>query len=81
MTMYDYLMLNEHSQALTLALKGEYVATCDNGNTEFVLYSLSTFFLELEKDKITEKMVGRQIFQSGRQLDKYLPESFLPFKY
>ena len=39
----------------------------------FVLYSLSTFFLELEQDKATKKLVGRQIFQSGAQLDKYLP--------
>lgn len=75
MTMYEYFMLKEHDQVMVLADKGEYVATYDNGGTKFVLYSLSTFFLELEQDKTTQKLVGRQIFQSGAQLEKYLPDT------
>lgn len=73
MTMYEYFMLKEHDQVMLLADKGEYVATYENGKSNFVLYSLSTFFLELEQDKATKKLIGRQIFQSGTQLDKYLP--------
>lgn len=68
-------MLKEHDQVMLLADKGEYVVTYDNGGTKFVLYSLSTFFLELEQDKATKKMVGRRIFQSGLQLEKYLPDT------
>lgn len=78
MTMYEYFMLNEHNQAITVADKGEYVATYDNGGTNFVLYSLSIFFFEIEQDKKTKKMIGRQIFQSGSQLEKYLPNFKLP---
>jgi len=73
--MYEYFMLKEHDQVMLLADKGEYVATYDNGGTKFVLYSLSTFFLELEQDKATKKLVGRRIFQSGLQLEKYLPDT------
>lgn len=68
-------MLKEHDQVMVLADKGEYVATYNNGGTSFVLYSLSTFFMELEQDNTTKKLVGRQIFQSGAQLEKYLPDT------
>lgn len=74
MTMYEYFMLREHDQIMTRVDKGEYVATYDNGGTEFALYSLSTFFFELERDKATKKIVGRQIFKSGYQLEKYFPD-------
>ncbi len=74
MTMYDYLMLKEHDQVIIFANKREYVATYNNGRTDFVLYSLSTFFIELEQDLKTKKMIERQIFQSGAQLDKYIPD-------
>ncbi|MEE9362309.1 MAG: hypothetical protein V3U92_06910 [Cellulophaga sp.] len=73
MTLYDYLMLEEHYQAILLAEKGECIASYDNGETEFVLFALSNIFVELEKDKTTQKMIGRKIFKTGVELDKYLP--------
>ncbi|MEM9364040.1 MAG: hypothetical protein AAGA43_15470 [Bacteroidota bacterium] len=75
MNLYNYLMLSEHDQAMALASQGKFVALYDNGNTRFQLFSLSTFFYEMEQDKKTKKLVGRRIFQSGRQLDKYIPDS------
>ena len=75
MTLYDYLMLTEKVQTVTLARKGEHVATVDNGGTFYELYSLSVFFVELEYEKWTKKLVGRAIFQSGLQMEKYLPDT------
>ena len=75
MTLYDYFMLKEHKQVIALLDKGKHIATLNNGGTYYELYSLSTFFVELEYEKWTKKLVGRAIFQSGLQMEKYLPDS------
>ena len=67
-------MLKEFDQAITLARLGVYLDSFDNGNTTYKLFALGTFFMEVEQDKATKKMVGRQIFKSGAQLEKYLPD-------
>lgn len=72
MNLYDYLMLKEQKQISTLIDKGRHVMTLDNGATFFQLYSLSIFFVELEYEKWTNRLVGRAIFQSGTDLDKYI---------
>jgi len=73
MTLYDYLMLKERKQIITLLHEGQHIMTLDNGATVFELFSLSIFFVELEYEKFTKKLVGRAIFQSGTDLEKYLP--------
>ncbi|WP_205728973.1 hypothetical protein [Flagellimonas onchidii] len=73
MKLYDYLMLKEQEQVLLLARKGEFVAKFDNVGTHCVLYSLSSIFVEIEHEKGTNKVVNRAIFQSGADLEKYLP--------
>ncbi len=74
MTLYDYLMLKEQVQTAILVIKGEHVANLDNGGTYYMLYSLDTIFVELEFEKWTNRLVGRSIFKSGNQLEKYLPD-------
>ncbi len=73
MTLDDYLMLNEHNQISTLIHSGQRIMTLDNGATFFELYSVSIFFVELEYEKWTNTLVGRAIFQSGTDFDKYIP--------
>lgn len=68
-------MLKEYGQIITLLDKGKHVTTLNNGGTFYVLYSLSVFFVELEYEKWTNKIIGRAIFQSGLQMEKYLPNS------
>jgi len=75
MKLYDYLMLKEHTQIYTLIKEGSLITTLDNGETYYMLYSLSTFFVEFEYEKFTKKPLGRAIFQSGIQIEKYLPNS------
>lgn len=72
MNLYDYLMLKERKQITTLIDKGTHIMTLDNGGSFFELYSLSIFFVELEYEKFTNILVGRSIFQSGVDLDKYI---------
>ena len=71
MSLYDYLMLKEHKQIIALITKGELVSLLNNGGTYYKLYSLSTFFVQIEFEKWTDKIVDRAIFQSGIQLEKY----------
>ncbi len=75
MTLYDYLMLKEQVQTAILVIKGEHVTNLDNGGTYYMLYSLDTIFVEMEFEKWTNRLVGRSIFKSGNQLEKYLPDS------
>ena len=77
MTLYEYLMLKEQVQIAVLAIEGVHVANMDNGGTYYRLYSLDTIFVELEFEKWTNKLVGRSIFKSGNQLEKYLPDSHI----
>ena len=75
MTLYEYFMLEERKQVTILVNKGEHVSTLDNGGSFYELYSLSVFFVELEYEKWTKRLVGRAIFQSGMQMEKYLPDT------
>lgn len=75
MKLYDYMMLKERDQIFALVRKGEHISTLNNGATFFQLYSLNTFFVELEYEKWTWKLVGRSIFPTGLQMEKYLPEN------
>ncbi len=72
--MYHYFMLKEFDQVIAFTRNGVYLDSFNSDKTTYRLFSLSTFFIELEQDNATKKMVGRQIFKSEAQLEKYLPD-------
>ncbi len=74
MDLYDFFMLNESEQTETLVQSGQLVAMKYNAITYLSLFSVSTFYVEFEWEKFTNRMVGKQIFKSGAELDKYLPD-------
>jgi hypothetical protein len=70
--MFDYLMLKEYKQITTLIGEGQRVAKLCDGGIYCALYSIRIFFVEVEYEKWTSKIVGRAIFQSGKQMEKHL---------
>lgn len=72
MTLYDFLMLKEQVQTATVAIKGEHIASLDNGDTKYMLFALEGIFVEYKVERWTNKIVSRSIFCSGTQLDKYV---------
>tara|TARA_R110001583_G_scaffold135308_1_gene287095 strand:- start:1880 stop:2098 length:219 start_codon:yes stop_codon:yes gene_type:complete len=65
-------MLKEQVQTATLVIKGEHIATLNNGATKYMLFALEGIFVEYEVEQWTNKIVSRSIFCSGTQLDKYV---------
>jgi hypothetical protein len=71
MKMNDFLMLNSHKQALTLLTSGKMIRELTNSSNNLQLYSISNFFVELELEPFTNKVINRKLFASGKELVKY----------
>lgn len=74
----NYLSLD---QFLDLPAKEQYALVFDQGiflekrygeNSEFSLYAVNRFFVELEYDKTENLIVGKHAFISGNSLDSYI---------
>ncbi|TLF47027.1 hypothetical protein [Maribacter aurantiacus] len=78
MRLYDFMMLNAEEQMAMVISDGTLVTRLEKGNRFFVLYSLGTFYFEMEFDaSITASskeriLLRKRIFKSGKLLDKYV---------
>jgi hypothetical protein len=71
MGLYDYMMLDEAEQWKVLWDKGTYLTHYLEANEKCNLYALFDFFVEVELDPKTDKIVGKEHFKDGHLLDKY----------
>lgn len=78
MRLYDFMMLSTEQQMAMVISDGTLVTRLEKGNRFFVLYSLGTFYFEMEFDSsITASskeriLLRKRIFKSGKLLDKYV---------
>lgn len=72
MTLYDFMMLDLKEQAVQLFENSIMVATLDEREVYYELYSLGSIFIEIKRGKKANKIVEIAIFKSGNQLEKYL---------
>ena len=78
MGLYDFMMLNSEEQMAQIMAQGTLVTKLRMDNRLFVLYSLNTFFFELEyngQPKPTKEealLLRKHIFSSGIRMEKYL---------
>lgn len=72
MTLYDFMMLDLKEQAVQLFENSIMVATLDEKEEYYELYSLGLIFIEIKRSKKTDKILETAIFKSGNQLEKYL---------
>ena len=70
MTLYEYMMLSEHDQYDTVFTKGQFVDTVTKGETKFVLYAVSMFWVEVTYDAKDNRITGIKSFVGGETLNK-----------
>lgn len=71
MGLYEYMMLHEEEQWNELWANGQFITHYISAKEKLSLYALHTFFVEVELDLKTNKIIGKGNFVSGHSLDKY----------
>jgi len=71
MTLYKFMMLDVYEQASELFENAIMVTSLDEKDGNYDLYSLGSIFVEIKRNKTTDKIMATAIFKSGKQLDKY----------
>lgn len=71
LSLYEFKLLSDHDQYDLVFTKGEFITNREEGSSRYVLYALSRFFIEIEYDVVSNKIVGKRSFVSGKLLDKY----------
>ncbi|WP_430907290.1 hypothetical protein [Maribacter sp. 2-571] len=78
MTLYDFLMLDTKEQMAKIMVSGTLVTHLHTKTSSFALYSIHTFFVELEYLKEPETsnqepiLLRKRIFKSGNEMEKYV---------
>lgn len=71
MGLYEYMMLSDTEQWNVLWDNGTYLTNHFTSNKKINLYALFAFFVEVEYDPQTNKIIGKEHFKSGDTLDRY----------
>ncbi|WP_300025021.1 hypothetical protein [uncultured Maribacter sp.] len=71
MGLYEYMMLTEDEQWNDLWQIGIFLPHHTGHKEKFSLYALYDFFVEVELDLNTNKMIAKGHFKTGETLDKY----------
>ncbi len=78
MSLYDFMMLTNEEQMAQIMAQGTLVTKLRKERRLFVLYSLNTFYFELEYNgelksaKEEALLLRKHIFSSGVRMEKYL---------
>ena len=72
MGLYEYMMLSEEEQWNDLWQNGKFISHYKSIDCKFSLYALYDFFVEVELDPLTDKILGKEHFKEGHSLDKYV---------
>ena len=71
MGIYDFNILSDHDKYDTVFTKGKFVDTVTEGETKYVLYALSYFWVEVVYNAPDNKITGISSFVGGKTLDRY----------
>lgn len=71
MGIYEYNILPEDEQWNTFWDKGEFLTNLKLIDKAFSLYAIDKFFVEVELDPLTDKIIGKGVFKCGDALDRY----------
>ncbi len=69
--LYEFKLLPEQEQYRTLFNQGEFITYRLEPNARFALYALEKFFVEVEYNAKSNKIVNKVSFVSGNKLDLY----------
>ncbi|ALM50143.1 hypothetical protein AMR72_15320 [Flavobacterium psychrophilum] len=72
MKLYDFLALDDNNQYQAVWEQGKHVDDIIVDNIHYQLYSINDFFVEIEYCQLSNKILGKNQFKHGHELDKYL---------
>jgi len=78
MRLYDFLILSNEEQMAQVMLHGTLITKLWDKRRLYVLYSLNTFFFEMEyhgnpkSEKEQALLLRKHVFSSGVRMEKYL---------
>ncbi len=70
-TLYQFKLLSDQEQYDLVFNKGQFLTYRLKLNSRFALYALNKFFVEIEYDVRSNKIVNKVSFISGEKLDLY----------
>ncbi|WP_286760603.1 hypothetical protein [Salegentibacter sp. UBA1130] len=71
MTLYEFKLLPEQEQYRKLFNEGDFITYRLEPTARFSLYALDKFFVEVEYDPKSNKIIKMVSFVSGKKLDAY----------
>ena len=73
MTLYEFISLDDSLQYDLVWQLGKYMETVEAKGKIYLLYAIDKFFVEITYDQVTNHILGKNHFEHGEHLDKYLP--------
>lgn len=70
MGIYEYNILPEDEQWKTFWDKGEFLTNLKLIDKAFSLYAIDKFFVEVELDPLTDRIIGKKVFMHGHCMNK-----------
>jgi hypothetical protein len=71
MTLYEFKLLPEQEQYRKLFNEGDFITHRLGSKARFTLYTLDKFFVEVEYNPKSNRIVNMVSFVSGKKLDLY----------
>lgn len=72
MGLYEYMMLSEIAQWSDLWENGQFLTNRKYRYKKYSLYALHDFFVEVELDPFTDKILIKRHFKTGETMNKYI---------
>ena len=78
MTLYEFKLKSDHEQYDLVFNHGQFLDFHLENSKRFVVYAVFRFFVEIEYDVASNKIVGKTSFVDGSKLSRYsrLPRKF-----
>lgn len=73
MTLYEFISLDDSLQYDLVWQLGKYVDTVEAQGKIYMLFAIDKFFVEITYNQVTNHILGKNQFEHGQHLDKYLP--------
>jgi len=71
MTLYEFNMLNDNDQYQTVWDNGAFIDSVTSEGFKMVLYAIDKFFVEVQYDSESNRIIGLKTFKHGHLMDKY----------
>ena len=71
MSLEEFCLLSNEDQFEIVFRQGIFIENYSTAQLKFNLYSIDKFFVEIQYDPISNKIIGKKAFVDGELLNKY----------